>query len=29
MTRIFALVIGLLTGRAVVNSSTVDATTHN
>jgi hypothetical protein len=29
MSRIFAILIGFLTGRAVVNSSAVDANTHN
>jgi hypothetical protein len=29
MTRIFAILIGFLTGRAVVNSGTVDAGIHN
>lgn len=29
MIRIFAVLIGFLTGRAVVNSWTVNAKTHN
>jgi hypothetical protein len=29
MIRIFALVIGFLTGRAVVSSWTINAPTHN
>jgi hypothetical protein len=29
MIRILALVIGLLKGRAIINSWTVDAATHN